>query len=52
MRVPTATLSIEQSGRVPGFFNFQLRLALDSEDSFRTSCRNVSRKRESFSGLH
>ena len=36
----------------PGFLNFQLRLSLDSEDGFRTGCRNVSRKKESFSGLH
>ena len=29
----------------------RLRLSLDSEDGFRTDCRNVSRKQQSFSGL-
>ena len=46
-----ATLSIDQSNRSPGFLNSQLtKTCLDSEDGFRTACRNVSRK-QSFSGL-
>ena len=41
--LPTATLSTDQSNRSPGFLNFQLTtLPLDTEDGFRTGCRNVS----------
>ena len=31
--------------------NLQLKLSLDSEDGFRTGCRNVSRQQQSFLGL-
>ena len=35
-----------------GFWIFNwLRLSLDSEDGFRTGCRNISHKQKSFSGL-
>ena len=35
-----------------GFWIFNwLRLPLDSEDGFRTGCRNVSRQQQSLSGL-
>ena len=32
----------DQSNCSPGVLNFRLRLPLDSEDGFRTGCRNVS----------
>ena len=35
-----------------GFFNFQLtKTTTDADDDFRTGCRNVSHKQQSFSGL-
>ena len=52
-RLPTATLSIDQSSRQPGFLNFQLtKLSLDSEDGFRIGCRNVSHHKQSQDSNH
>ena len=46
-RKPSSESSDSQSVEI---FNW-LRLSLDSEDGFRTGCRNVSRKQQSFSWL-
>ena len=49
-RLPTATLSNDQSNHSPGFLNYELtkRLSLDFEDGFRTGWWKVNRKQQSF----
>ena len=43
--IPEARLNLVSN------FQLRLRLSLDSEDGFRTGCRNVSHKQQSFLGL-